>query len=93
MLGEGQPGVAVGARQRHPVQGGEEGEAASEGEEGERRRVQRKGLRGDQAGALVFGVFAQLDLQVSSLVRKGRSKPLKKQVIVGSNNKKQKLGT
>ena len=68
LLGAGQPGLAVGARQRHPVQGGEEGEEASEGEEGERRRVQRQGLCGGQAGAFLFGVFSQLDLKVSSVL-------------------------
>ena len=67
MLGAGHPRFTVGARQHHPVQGGEEGEEASEGEERERRRVQRKGLCGDQARAFVFRVFSQLDLKVSSL--------------------------
>ena len=41
LLGEGQPGLPVGARQRHHVQGREKGEEAPEGKAREQRRVQQ----------------------------------------------------
>ena len=41
LLGEGQPGLPVGARQRHHVQGREKGEEASEGKARERRWLQQ----------------------------------------------------